>query len=122
MRIVLFDFKRKIERLGFFSTQHRDNQINTHFLQYPEGFLFGGCLNKLRRIPQIEADILIVDLFIDPAVFFQNKGIIFARNQQNMINAFFHEITEGGLTEKKVFGEQVAGIHRRGIVLLKDRK
>jgi len=39
-----------------------------------------------------------------------------------MINSLLHKIAEGGFAEEELFGEEVAGIHRRGIVLFKDRK
>ena len=103
IRIAELDFLGCCEDVAFVHVGHDNNQLKVSVGQFLERFFLCRDLCEPGRVSEAERCIFIKNLLVYSSVVLQHEGIIFAGNQQNIVDSFVHQFCKGGITQNDVF-------------------
>ena len=108
VRLLFADQLRQVENVDLADIEHTDYQIESRIVaQQFERFDRRTDAPERRRIAQVQVDVLVADLHIDPAVLFKRERIVTASDQQYLADAPPHQVA---VVDRRVGRDPADGI------------
>ncbi len=91
IRVFAFDPFGKLKSIHLSHTEHRDHQVYVFSIKVVKSLACGLGLDEYRRIPEIQRNVFIIDLFINPPILLEHKEIIVTANDQHPVDPLLHQ-------------------------------